>query len=29
MGHKQVWRAQTMTEEKGEILIYIFNMYIN
>ena len=28
MGHKQVWRAQNMTEEKREILIYFFNMYI-
>ena len=29
MGHKHVWRAQNTTEEKWEILIYFFNMYIN
>ena len=29
MGHKQVWSAQNMTEEKGEILIYFFKMYTN
>ena len=27
MGHKQVWRAQNMTEEKGEILIYFCIIY--